>query len=387
MKADILFISPIIPLKQGVGLAMRAWMFLEALVQEYRVLLLVIPVVPQVNPDEGLRAIRDLGVDIEQLPNRTLEDARAALAFTLQLVSDHSFQAIHIFRLYMLPFVREIFNLPQTQWPKIILDMDDYESKTHVRLAEHSRLIHQPDPSLLQKAKQLAKMEDKYAGFCQRVYVCTNADRDELNQRFPGNRFQAIPNAVYLPQPFSAEKYSPVFTFLFVGTLGYAPNEDAALFFCREVLPQIRKAYTEPLQVAIAGINPGPRIRALSQDPEISVTGFVPDLGPYYQQAHVALVPIRVGGGMRIKVLEAFSYRCPVVSTSIGAEGIDAIPEKHILIADTAAGFAGQCLRLIQEPGLGSSLARNAFELVATRYRMEHVQELIRQDYHHLLLS
>ncbi|MBN1139480.1 MAG: hypothetical protein JXM73_23090, partial [Anaerolineae bacterium] len=112
MKADILFISPIIPLKQGVGLAMRAWMFLEALVQEYRVLLLVIPVVPQVNPDEGLRAIRDLGVDIEQLPNRTLEDARAALAFTLQLVSDHSFQAIHIFRLYMLPFVREIFNLP-----------------------------------------------------------------------------------------------------------------------------------------------------------------------------------------------------------------------------------------------------------------------------------
>ena len=385
-KYAVLFISPIVPLEQGIGLAMRAWMFLQALAQVYRVLLLVIPAVPQVNPEEGLRELKNLGVDTELVPNRTLEDARAAVDSVRDRVRDNPFQAIHVFRLYMLPFVREVFSLPQAQRPKIILDMDDYESKTHYRLAEHARLVHQAVPVLIQKAKQFEKMEAKYAGLCQRVYVCTSVDQDELNRRFQGNHFRAIPNAVCLPPPVSTEKQTGEFVFLFVGTLGYFPNEDAVLFFCQEILPQIREAYPHPLRVIIAGVNPGPRVQALAQDQAITIAGFVPELSACYQQAHAAIVPIRVGGGMRIKVLEAFSHHCPVVSTSIGAEGIDAIPEEHLLIADTAQDFAGQCLRLMQDPALGPSLARNAFELVAARYSLGHVQELIRQDYE-LLLS
>jgi glycosyltransferase involved in cell wall biosynthesis len=385
-KYTVLFVSPIIPLRGGIGLAMRAWTFLQALAEPYRVLLLVIPVVAQVNPEEGLRELRGLGVDVELLPNRTLEDARAAVAFTGDLVRSNQFRAIHVFRLYMLPFIREVLALPEAQRPRIVLDMDDYESKTHNRLAQHSRTLHQLDPLLVQRAKQFEKMEDKYLGQCQRVYLCSTADRDELSRRFQIDHFRAIPNAVCLPPPISAEKGEGEFVFLFVGTLGYFPNEDAVLFFCREILPLIRGAGAHPFRVVIAGVNPGPRVQALARDPAITIAGFVPELAVCYRRAHAAIVPIRVGGGMRIKVLEAFSYHCPVVSTSLGAEGIDAIPERHLLIADTADDFARQCQRLMQEPALGGSLAHNAFEMVAAQYSQERVQELVRQDYG-LLLS
>jgi glycosyltransferase involved in cell wall biosynthesis len=380
-QPSILFISPIVPLPQGIGLAMRAWTFLAALAETYHVRLLVIPVVPQVNPEEGLCELRKLGVDAELVANNSLEDAKAAVAYTRDLVKSNSFRAIHVFRLYMLPFIREIFNLPQAQRPAIALDMDDYESKTHARLAEHARFLHQPDPALIQKAKQFEKMEDKYLGRCQRVYVCTTTDRTDLARRFQLDHFRAVPNAVSVPPLISVNKSIEEFTLLFVGTLGYAPNEDAVVFFCHDILAQIRAAADRPVHVIIAGANPGPRVRALAHDQTIEVVGFAPDLSVYYQQAHAAIVPIRVGGGMRIKVLEAFSYHCPVVSTSIGAEGIEAIPEQHLLIADTAEDFANQCLRLMRDPALASMLAQQAYDLVAAHYSLDHVQTLIRHDY------
>ena len=386
-KPSILFISPIMPLPQGLGLAMRAWLFLSALAEDYHVRLLVIPVVPLVNVEAGWQALRQLDVEAELVANHSLKDARAAVAYTLDLVKGNSLAAIHVFRLYMLPFIREVFNLPSTQRPAIVLDMDDYESKTHARLAEHARFRHQIDPTLIQKARQFEKMEDKYLIQCQRVYVCTAADRAELAQRFHLDHFRAVPNAVNVP-PFAAvEKSATEFTLLFVGTLGYAPNEDAVLFFCHEVLPHIRAAADRPVRVIIVGANPGPQVRALSGDHAIEVAGFVPDLCAYYQQAHVAIVPIRVGGGMRIKVLEAFSYRCPVVSTSIGAEGIDAYPEQHLLIADTAEDFVRQCARLLRDPMLAATLSQQAYDRVTTHYRHEHVQQLIRRDYAQVLTS
>lgn len=384
--AGILFVSPILPLAYGNGLAMRAWMFLSALAAEHRVRLAVLPAVTQVDPERALRAIEELGVEVVQLPNRTPEDARAAVARVAQTVQEGAFKAVHVFRLYMMPVVREVLLLPPSRRPKIVLDMDDDEACTCLRLADHARLLHRSAALLKVKARQAATLEKMYLGRCDRVYLCNEADSGALKQRLEGVRCLAIPNAVSLPQRAPArEQSSLVHRFLFVGTMSYEPNEDAALYFSGDILPRIRRAAARPVQFVIAGLNPGPRIQALANKEEIAVAGFVADLAGLYLEAGTVVVPVRVGGGMRIKALEAFSYHCPVVSTSIGVEGIAAVPDRHLLLGDSADSFAEQCLRLINDPSLGRRLSTQAYELVSTEYGMAAMQERIRGDYRTLL--
>ena len=190
-----------------------------------------------------------------------------------------------------------------------------------------------------------------------------------------------IPNAVRIPASVTDRRSRSTVTFLFVGTLGYYPNEDAAMFFCTEILPRVRASAGRPVRVLIAGSNPSARVRALAREPEITVAGAVPDLAPHYAAADAVVVPLRAGGGTRIKVLEAFGYRRPVVSTTVGAQGIDVTPGTHLLIGDTPGAFARQCVRLIEAPGLGKQLAARAFEFVKTHHTPGVIQELLRRDH------
>jgi polysaccharide biosynthesis protein PslH len=105
-------------------------------------------------------------------------------------------------------------------------------------------------------------------------------------------------------------------------------------------------------------------VRALGQLPDVRLTGAVAEVAPYYREAGAVIVPIRAGGGTRIKALEAFSYRRPAVTTSIGIAGIDARHDQHVLVADTPDAFADCCLRLLRDPDLGQRLASAAFSLV-----------------------
>ena len=168
---------------------------------------------------------------------------------------------------------------------------------------------------------------------------------------------------------------------LFAGTLGYAPNGDAAEFFCHEVLPRLRALAGPPARVAIVGSNPGPSVLRLSQIPEVTVAGNVPSMAPYYAAADVAVVPVRAGGGTRIKVLEAFAYRVPVVATAVGVEGLDAEAGLHLLVADGADEFATACARLLRDPALALALAERAHALLAPRYAFPTVAARIRELY------
>ena len=105
--------------------------------------------------------------------------------------------------------------------------------------------------------------------------------------------------------------------------------------------------------------------------------GAVPDVAGEYADADAVIVPVRAGGGTRIKVLEAFAYRRPLITTSAGLEGIEALPEEHCLIADTPGEFATQCLRLMRNPELGREVAERAYALVTSRYSPEVVARLV----------
>jgi glycosyltransferase involved in cell wall biosynthesis len=182
-----------------------------------------------------------------------------------------------------------------------------------------------------------------------------------------------LPNAVRVaeigPPPWEG---SP-FIFLFVGTLGYYPNEDALRYFCTRVLPLIRRDARIEVDVNVVGAGSPDGVAMLARLPRVMLVGEVPEVEPYYYRAHAVVVPVRGGGGTRIKVLEAFGYRRPVVSTSIGIEGIEARNEEHVLLADTPEEFARQCLRLMDEPVLRERLASNAFALVTRAYTPEAV--------------
>ena len=162
---------------------------------------------------------------------------------------------------------------------------------------------------------------------------------------------------------------SDTFGFLFVGTMKYTQISTGLSF---SVLISFLSCVPLPPQtfrVTIVGPGCPRRLRkTLSRFPEVQVAGYVGDLAGAYLNADAVLVPIRAGGGTRIKVLEAFSRRRPVVSTSAGVEGIELADGKHALIADTPAGFADACLRLIREPCLGQELTQHAFELVGERH-------------------
>lgn len=157
---------------------------------------------------------------------------------------------------------------------------------------------------------------------------------------------------------------------LFVGAMHRDANIDAVRHFCAEIFPTIRRARPD-VRLTIVGHRPPPEIRRLSHDPAIVVTGFVPRLEPYYARATVFVCPIRIGGGILLKNVDAMAAGCPVVTTSVGNEGIGATSGIHLVTADGAAAFAEATIRLLGEADERRRLADNARDFVRTRFSLE----------------
>lgn len=155
---------------------------------------------------------------------------------------------------------------------------------------------------------------------------------------------------------------------VFVGSMDWMPNVDGITWFFEEVFPLIRERRPETT-AAVVGRTPP---KSLSKYPA-KITGTVPDVRPYLWGSKVSIVPLRVGGGTRLKIYEAMAARVPVVSTTIGAEGLEAVDGRDLLLGDTPQQFAAQCLRLLSDRELRDSLVDSAARQVADRFSWEHV--------------
>src|SRR5206468_499216 len=154
---------------------------------------------------------------------------------------------------------------------------------------------------------------------------------------------------------------------VFTGSMDWLPNEDAMLFFCGEVLPRVREA--EPaVKLSIVGRAPTPAVARLASEPGVRVTGRVEDVRPYMREAAVYVVPLRIGGGTRLKIFEAMAMSKAVVSTSIGAEGLPVTSGEHAVIADGAEQIAAGIVRLIRDVDARRRLEAAAHALVLERY-------------------
>ena len=192
-------------------------------------------------------------------------------------------------------------------------------------------------------------------------------DQQILQKAAPDAEFAVVGNGV------DVDLFTPVTpsespAIIFAGRLDQYSNREGILYFLREAWPLIRREFPGALTHVI-GMNAPRSLQDLAAaDPQIKLHGFVPDVRPYFRAATVALCPVRDGGGTRIKILDALAMGMPIVSTTIGAEGIDVTPEQDILIADTPQAYSRQVARVFRDPELRARLGANARRLAVERY-------------------
>jgi len=209
---------------------------------------------------------------------------------------------------------------------------------------------------------------------CSRFDACltvSETDRDHLRSICGDLPFAVVPNGV------DTEHFSPApivdgSKLLYIGNMGWYPNEDAVCYFCERILPHIRQEIPE-VELTIVGGDPTPRVRQLARGGRIKVTGFVEDTRQYLAQTTIAIIPLRVGSGTRLKILEALATGLPVVSTSIGCEGLDLTPEKDIVIADAPREFARRTVDLLRSRGLRLALSQNGRQKVEKKYSWRQI--------------
>jgi sugar transferase (PEP-CTERM/EpsH1 system associated) len=220
---------------------------------------------------------------------------------------------------------------------------------------------------------RLAAWERDAAGAMDACLVCSEVDRDALRALGVARDGWVVPNGVdtaYFHRGAAPADIAPDASpqLVFVGTLDYDPCEQGVWHFCREILPRVRRE-VPGCTFAVVGRNPSARLRRLADaEPAVRLLGRVDDVRPTLHASAVAVVPLLAGSGTRLKILEAMAAGVPVVSTSIGAEGIALAPGLDALVADEPAAFAAAVLSLLRDPAGRALLAERGRRLVEGSY-------------------
>jgi len=249
-------------------------------------------------------------------------------------------------------------------FPRIIVDVDDLMSKMSWQRASSSGW-HRRKPIELFDAAKNERYERSLPKRFTHVVVAKSEDR-EFFAPADRERVSVVPNGITVPVAPSAEP-SVANSLLFIGTLGYGPNIDAIRWFASEVLPLIWNENANA-RFVVAGYGSAEAVADALRDPRCAVHESPPDLGPLYDAASVVVTPVRMGGGTRIKILEALGHGRAVVSTSFAAEGLGLRGGIDLEFADTAAEFAAQCLELLGDSQRRDALAAKGRATVAARF-------------------
>ena len=378
-KPYCLFVTSFLPYPTGGGSAMRASIALEVLSSLYS----VIVVHPElwesregIFHDDWVRAHSAAFFRIR--PDRLKEIRPLVEDFLAGEPGGAKLEAVYAFRQVVAPLAINCFNAAGSQPRVTILDLDDDECARNEQFVP----LHEAAGEAALAAKirsEIPKMNLFRAMLMPRFNHLLLASADDctaLRSRHPGHSFVHVPNAVRAPQSPAAGVDRDPRSILFVGSLDYLPNADAVAFFARSILPLIRQANNR-MTFRIVGVGQSESIAAVRRLPGVNLIGAVPDLAPEYAAAGMLAVPLRAGSGTRIKILEAFQHRIPVVSTSKGAEGLAVINGEHLLIADTPGEFAAACLRLSTDEDLCRRLSDNAHAWVAQHHSIDTVRRIL----------
>jgi glycosyltransferase involved in cell wall biosynthesis len=279
---------------------------------------------------------------------------------------------IHVCRLHMVPHVQGLFARGADR-PRLVLDLDEVESVASARRLKVDR-PGQGALTALSGYYDIARLwlyQRRAVGWFDRTFVCSSRDRDRLGRA----TVVAVPNGATLSAKTGGLSRDPA-TILYCGSLSYRANVNALVLFVQRILPLIRREVPDA-RLLVVGRQPTEEVRALHDGKSIWVHGDVPDVEEYYGRSTLLAVPLAEGGGTRIKILEAFAAGTPVVSTSLGCEGLEVADGEHLLIADEPAAFADACVSVLRRPELGARLAVRGRSLVEERYTWERIESQV----------
>ena len=396
-KMRILFLSPTVPFPLTDGGRIRVFNLLKQIAAKSDVTLLALETQP--TDAEGVAQLQQLGIQVHLIPNAP---TLPPLSFSTLLKAFLRRQPITVAR-YDLPAYRQKFKellatgtfdlvhyemfhtaqfYPEARLPGV-LSQQNVDSAIWRRLCDETV---NPFYKFGYWTQQLAfqRYERVLSPKFDAVTCTSDIDAAVFQRHCARDTIEIVPNGVdvthYQPD-FSAEASAHL---IYIGSMDWYPNEDAVSFFADEVLPRIQTSVPD-VRFSIVGGNPSARVQKLAERKGVVVTGRVPEIKPYFAEATVFVVPLRIGSGTRLKILEALAMGKAIVSTSVGAEGLDLKDGAEIFIADEPEVFADAVTRLLTDTLLRRRIGENGRARVERDYDWRSIGEKLHQLYTKIL--
>jgi sugar transferase (PEP-CTERM/EpsH1 system associated) len=382
----ILFLTPQSPYPPRKGTALRNWGLISGLSARHRLGLLSF-----LSPGQEAQLTPPLTTACERVetvphPARTHCDRLRDMLTTRQpdmllrlasrvyaqrladWLAQESFDIVQVEGIEMAPYLDVI----EAAHPRPFVVFDDHNCEYLLQQRTFLTDLRAPArwPGAAYSCVQWRRLRRYEAQVCRRadrVLAVSEADAAALQRLSPGLDVTVVPNGI------DTQVYAPMLPYphtpslVFTGTMDFRPNVDAVLWFARQVLPHIREEAPEA-RFVIVGQRPHRRLDCLRDDPAVTLTGWVEDTRPYIAEAAVYVAPLRMGGGTRLKLLEAMSMGKPVVATRLGAEGYPVMDGRELLLADTPTDFAAAVLSLLHTPERRTELGQTARIFVERQY-------------------
>ncbi len=393
----IVFLCREQPWRDQSGALMRNYQLVAALARAHRVTLVTFSR-PEVGRNSRFDKLNEMCDEIVEVPQATCtfsvthryEDWVGPLTRLRALVSSR--QPRHVRRWRSAEFVDTLRRLRavgddvvvasrpalaemarDAGFSRILLDLPDLESGlVHRGLSADS--WYKSKPIDWAEAAKFRAYDARLPSRFWRVSVCKEEDRRQFSRVPPANCV-VIPNGTE-PHGTTPQSDEAPGEILFVGALFYQPNIDAVLFFHREIFPIVRRSVPEA-RFRIVGLAPDRSIARLDNGRDCVVNASVDDVSPYYARASVVVVPVRLGAGSKLKVVEALARGKALVSTTFGAEGFNLRPGIDVEIGDTAEDFAARTIRLLRDPTARAELAANGRARALERYTWGAITPLV----------
>ena len=393
----ILFLSPTVPFPLTDGGRIRVFNLLKQIAEKSEVTLLALET--QTTDAEGVAELQQFGIQVHLVPNAP---TLPRVSFGTLLKAFFKRQPITVAR-YDVPTYRqkfrelitnetfdlvhyEMFHIAQFQTET---DLPSVLSQQNVDSAIWRRLCSETTNPFYKFAywtQQLAfQRYERVLSPKFDVVTCTSdIDATVFQQHCAEDAIEIIPNGVdvthYLPD-YSSEASAHL---IYIGSMDWYPNEDAVAFFTDEVLPRIQEKVPD-VAFSIVGGNPSTRVQKLAEREGVVVTGRVPEIKPYFAEATVFVVPLRIGSGTRLKILEALAMGKAIVSTTVGAEGLDLRDGEEIFIADEPIAFADAVTRLLTDSELRRRMGESGRIRVERDYDWRSIGEKLHGVYTKIL--
>jgi polysaccharide biosynthesis protein PslH len=406
-RLRILFLTPYPPTPATFGAQRRVQGLLTTLARRHEVT--AVSLVPSfVDPAEAERGLREICQDAVLIPSGPINGLGKRLRQLRSLVSTASYERLH----HSMPELRHTlerlltarrYDVVNVEFPffgsyqlrrapageappRLVLD----EHNVEFDLVKQMTGLHRGMGRHVHNSLNWRKLrrEEVHAWRSYDGVMFTSAPDDARARVLaPTIRSRVVPNAADVGY-FKRASGHPApdgCTVLFFGTFGYFPNHDGMLHFLRDIWPLLSASHPAA-RLKIIGSGATPELLAF-QGPRVTFTGLVDDVRPHLAGAAVTIVPLRIGGGTRLKILESMAMGRPIVSTSLGAEGIEAVNGRELLLADDPASFAREVGRVLDDGALADGLGTAARALVERRYSWEAAGQVVDGFYREMLES